>query len=206
MQPRPNWVPQRVRGWRTRIRQQHRKEDRSVMNRTPVVPPRIAWAVDHLAVQKADRILEIGGGRGAAAALICPLLRGGCYVGIDRSATAVRASAERNQEYVARGVAKFERQAFEELDPAGLPVFDTVFAINVNLFWTRPAQRELALVRRLLGDQGRLHLFYDGPTSAATSRSADLLAEHLDTAGYTVNSVTDTLGRSTVIGLSCQPH
>jgi protein-L-isoaspartate O-methyltransferase len=33
-------------------------------------PARIAWAVDQLEVGEVDRILEIGGGRGVAAALI----------------------------------------------------------------------------------------------------------------------------------------
>jgi protein-L-isoaspartate O-methyltransferase len=41
------------------------------MSPTSAVPARIAWAVDQLAVGEADRILEIGGGRGVAAALIC---------------------------------------------------------------------------------------------------------------------------------------
>jgi protein-L-isoaspartate O-methyltransferase len=56
-------------------------------------PARIAWAVDQLEVGEVDRILEIGGGRGVAAALICARLTRGSYLGITRSATAVSASA-----------------------------------------------------------------------------------------------------------------
>jgi cyclopropane fatty-acyl-phospholipid synthase-like methyltransferase len=162
--------------------------------------------VDQLAVGETDRILEIGGGRGVAAALICARLTRGRYHGIDRSATAVRASALRNREHVERGTAHFEQQAFQDVDPTRLPRFDKIFAVNVNLFWTRPAQEELALVRQLLSDDGQLDLFYDSPTPAGTSRIAGLLAEHLGQADYSFTSVTAPLAKSTVIGLSCQPR
>jgi cyclopropane fatty-acyl-phospholipid synthase-like methyltransferase len=176
------------------------------MSPTSAIPARIAWAVDQLAVGEADRILEIGGGRGAAAALICARLSRGTYLGIDRSETAVSASAVRNREQVERGTARFEQQALQDVDPTRLPRFDKVFAVNVNLFWTGPAQKELALVRQLLNEDGQLDLFYDSPTAAGTSRIAGLLAEHLGRAGYAFTSVTATLAKSTVIGLSCQPH
>jgi hypothetical protein len=61
-------------------------------------------------------------------------------------------------------------------------------------------------VRQLLSDHGQLDLFYDSPTPAGTSRIAGLLAEHLGQADYSFMSVTATIGESTVIGLSCQPH
>jgi cyclopropane fatty-acyl-phospholipid synthase-like methyltransferase len=142
------------------------------MSSTSAIPARIAWAVDQLAVGEADRIVEIGGGRGVAAALICRLTRGS-YLGIDRSATAVRASAVRNREHIERGAARFEQQGLQDVDPTQLRRFDKVFAINVNLFWTRPAQQELALVSQLLSHQGQLYLFYDNPTPDRTSRIAD---------------------------------
>ncbi len=137
------------------------------MSPTSAIPPRIAWAVDQLAVGDADRILEIGGGRGVAAALICARLTRGSYLGIDRSATAVKASAVRNREHLERGTARFEQQALQDVDPTRLLRFDKVFAINVNLFWTRPAQGELALLHQLLSDDGQLDLFYDSPTPPA---------------------------------------
>ena len=176
------------------------------MSAASAIPARIAWAVDELGVGEADRVLEIGCGRGVAADLVCARLASGTYLGIDRSATAIRASVVRNRERVERGIARFEQQALEDVDPTRLPVFDTVFAVNVNLFWTGQARAELALVRELLGDDGRLHLFYDSPSPAGTSRIAGLLAEHLDRAGYASTSVTATLGGSAVIGMSCVPR
>jgi hypothetical protein len=61
-------------------------------------------------------------------------------------------------------------------------------------------------VRQLLSDDGQRHLFYESPTAASTSRIAGLVAEHLGRAGYAFTSVTATHAKSTVIGLSCQPH
>jgi hypothetical protein len=61
-------------------------------------------------------------------------------------------------------------------------------------------------VCQLLSDDGQLDLFYDSPTIVGTSRIAGLLAEHLGRAGYAFTSVTATLGKSTVIGLSYQSH
>ena len=40
------------------------------------VPDRLAWAVETMAIGPADRVLEIGCGRGVAVALICERLAG----------------------------------------------------------------------------------------------------------------------------------
>jgi cyclopropane fatty-acyl-phospholipid synthase-like methyltransferase len=169
------------------------------------IPDRIRWAVNQLHISANDHVLEIGGGRGVAASLICPQLTGGSYLGIDRSSTAVKASTARNRQHIERGTARFEHQALEDLDPSALPVFDKIFAINVNLFWTRPAQPELALVRKMLADGGGVHLFYDSPEPAKIHQLARLLGKHLDQADYTHSSVTTTLTGSSVIGLHGSP-
>jgi hypothetical protein len=82
-----------------------------------------------------------GSSRLAAAAVSQPpcsvprLLTRGSYLGIDRFATAVGASAVRNREYIERGTARFEQQAVQDVDPTRLPSFDKVFvAVSVNLF------------------------------------------------------------------------
>lgn len=126
----------------------------------PRVPLRLSVAVDALDVRPGQRILEIGGGRGIAAWLVCARLGDGRLVGIDRSATAVAASARLNQEAVERGVAEFRQLAIESVDPTLLGTFDTVFCVNVNAFWTRPAQRELGVVGGMLRPGGLFHLMY----------------------------------------------
>ena len=176
------------------------------MTRTSLTPTRIVWAVNKLQINPDQRILEIGGGRGVAADLICARLTTGSYLGIDRSATAVSASSERNRRHVESGKAVFQQLTLEGLDAAAVGRFDIVFAINVNVFWTRPAQRELALVRQLLNDQGQLWLFYEAPTAAATSRISKLLSEHLDQASYAFDVVTETVEGSRLFGLRCSPR
>jgi SAM-dependent methyltransferase len=177
------------------------------MAKVPVTPARITWAVSQLPLCPDRRILEIGPGRGAAAALVCDHLAGvkGSYVGIDRSATAVQASIDRNHGHVQTGKAHFEQLDFEQIDPAAIGTFDIIFAINVNLFWTRPAQDELALIRKLLDDQGQLWLFYEAPSAAVTSRIATLLVARLDQAGYAREAVTEKVQGSQLLRFRCSP-
>jgi SAM-dependent methyltransferase len=148
------------------------------------VPKRIAWAVDMMEVRPRQHILEIGGGRGVAAALVCTRLHGGRFVGIDRSAKAVAASVQRNREAVKRGSAQFRAVALEDADPEELGRFHTVFAVNVNLFWVRPARLELALIARMLRPAGTLWLFYEPPPGDHVGRLKDELGERLRAGGY----------------------
>jgi SAM-dependent methyltransferase len=169
------------------------------------VPARLTWTVDHLAPGPGERVLEIGGGRGVAAALVCSRLTTGRYVGIDRSPVALDAAVARNAEHVVRGTARFEQLALEDADPAVLGRFDAVFAVNVNLFWTRPARRELDVVRNLLADGGRLWLTYESPPPSGTQRLAVPLTERLDAAGFTSRTVVHEDPQGALLGLDCRP-
>jgi cyclopropane fatty-acyl-phospholipid synthase-like methyltransferase len=135
-----------------------------------VVAERIRWAVEMLAVEPGDRLLEIGGGPGAAASLVCERLDRGSLLLIDRSTTAIERTLRRNPEHVASGRLELETVDVANFDP-GEARFDKVFAVNVNVFWTTPATKELARIRRALDPDGRLFLFYETPT-AARSRHA----------------------------------
>src|ERR687888_866649 len=135
-----------------------------------VIPERIRWAVETLVVGPDDRLLEIGGGPGAAASLVCKRLDRGSLLLIDRSATAIERTWRRNPAHVASGRLTLETVDVADFDP-GKARFDKVFAVNVNVFWTTPATEELARIRRALDHEGRLFLFYETP-SAARSRHA----------------------------------
>jgi SAM-dependent methyltransferase len=123
---------------------------------------RNAWAVDLLEVTPDDRILEIGSGPGVATRLIGDRLGGGHLTAIDRSATAVQRARGRNEAHVAAG-----RVTVEQVELArfgGEPdQFDKALAVNVNVFWTTPAEAECAVLRRVLRPEGRLLLVYGGP-------------------------------------------
>ena len=133
-------------------------------------PERIGWAVETLAVEPGDRVLEIGSGPGVAASLVCERLDRGRLLVIDRSATAIEWTRRRNARHVAAG-----RLALETVDIADFAPreerFDKAFAVNVNAFWTTRASEELARIRTALAKEGRLFLFYETP-SAARARHA----------------------------------
>jgi SAM-dependent methyltransferase len=166
----------------------------------PRIPERLAVAVGLIDVRPGQRILEIGGGRGIAAWLVCGQLGdGGRLVGIDRSAKAVAASRSLNAEYVERGVADFRRLALEDVEPGDLGLFDTVFCVNVNAFWTRPAGPELGLIRGMLRPAGTFHPMYTPPVGSDDTRIRDAIEPRLDAAGFRVASAVHPAGDGRVV-------
>ncbi|WP_051425859.1 class I SAM-dependent methyltransferase [Jiangella gansuensis] len=129
-------------------------------------PPHIARLVPRLGLAGTERVLELGGAPGVAAAAIARLLTGGGHVTVvDRSATGVRRTAERNRDLVGAGRVTVLRQDLAAIEPgaAHFPAasFDVVLASNVNVFWTHPARANVAALAALLRvPGGRLHLFY----------------------------------------------
>ena len=87
--------------------------------------------------------------------------------------------------------------ALEALQPsdvlAGTERVDKVVAVNVNLFWVRSPAKELDLLKRLLGPDGALYLFYGyrgrpqpGKVGENPSRIPEVLTEHLAERGFIV--------------------
>jgi len=149
-----------------------------------VIPERIRWAVETLAVQPADRLLEIGGGPGLAASLICERLEGGRLLLIDRSETAIKRSRHWNQKHVASGRLTLETVDIADFDP-GPTRFDKVFGVNVNVFWARLATDELARIRRALDHDGRLLLLYETPSAARARHAVGRVVDALQANGFT---------------------
>lgn len=168
------------------------------------VPERLVRAVDSLDLRPDHRVLEVGCGRGVAAALVCERLQGGHLLGVDRSATAVAAAVARNAQHVHAGTATFRCAPLAELDPAALDPFDTMVAVNVNLFWVGPARAELDLLAGLLSPEGRLHLVYEPPGASQLPRMTDRLLAHLDAAGWTASSDSAPLQRSVLLTVTAE--
>jgi cyclopropane fatty-acyl-phospholipid synthase-like methyltransferase len=174
--------------------------------RSDAPPERLVVAVDSLNVRPSDQILEIGCGRGVAAALICQRLDGGRLDALDRSTTAIAAATARNAESIAAGKVRFVAADIEEVDPAELGRYDKVLAVNVNLFWTQAAGRELRMIADLLRPGGELWLFYDPPGPERLARLETKLRDHLEQAGYRCTTTSHTLARSALLAVTALPH
>jgi ubiquinone/menaquinone biosynthesis C-methylase UbiE len=148
---------------------------------------RLAWAVDTLAVDPGDRVLEVGCGHGVAASLVCERLAGGRLTGIDRSRKMIEMATRRNREHIASGRARFEAVSLERAR-FGNERFDKVFGVHVAALW-RPGDA-LDVVRRHLDPAGALYVFSQLPTwsAAADARGfAAAAAEALRESGFSVD-------------------
>lgn len=135
---------------------------------------RIGWAVDVVAPEAAERILEIGCGHGLAAAMVCDRLVDGRLVAVDRSSAMVDAARRRNAAHVAAGRLEFHVIELARLD-LGDARFDKAFALRLGIFARGDPMRELTVLARHLSPSGRLFLFHDEP-----SRRADEIAGRLE--------------------------
>jgi cyclopropane fatty-acyl-phospholipid synthase-like methyltransferase len=168
-----------------------------VVNR-PEAAERLVWAVDVLAVEPTDRLLEIGCGHGVAVSLVCEKLDGGTITAIDRSAKMIEAARKRNAEHVASGVASFQTVSLEEAD-LGDVRFDKIFAINVGLFWRQQLDGELTTLRDHLAAKGRLFLFHEPPPGSTVPSIAASVPAMLESSGFTVTEIlTQDLGRTRI--------
>src|SRR5687767_14435664 len=156
--------------------------------RAQTIPARIHWAVDLMDVGPADNILEIGCGPGAGAELICGKLETGKLFAIDRSESGVDRTKRRNQKYVDTG-----RLVVRQIDLATLrePVkrLTKVFSFNVNLFWVRRCDDEIALLHERVVPGGAVYLFYEANRSELVPNIVKKTSEALVRGGFRVSVV-----------------
>lgn len=146
------------------------------------VPERLSWTIDRLGITGHETVLEIGGGRGIAAALVLSKLTTGRLIGLDRSETAIAAARTLNLIDERAGRLRLIHSTIEDFD-AGADRFDIVFAVNVNLFWI-DANAALETIRGLIKPDGRLVLSYEPPSADQTGPIAARLHSNLEAAGW----------------------
>jgi len=124
------------------------------------IPARIRWAVEFMDVQPTDHVLEIGCGPGAGAEAICSRLTTGKLFAIDRSESGVDRTKRRCARFVEAG-----RLTVRQIDLATLRVpvkrLNKVYAFNVNLFWVRDCDDEIALLHERVVPGGAVFLFFE---------------------------------------------
>ena len=151
------------------------------------IPDRLNWAVQVLAVDPADRLLEIGCGTGVAVSLICQKLVSGKIFAVDQSEAMIKKATSANLQHIASGRAAFQTVSLAEAE-FGNERFNKIFAVNVNVFWQQPT-RELEIIESLLNGQGILYLFYEPPLVSKAGEIVNKLTRVLPDNGFTVIDV-----------------
>ena len=140
-------------------------------------------AVERLAVQADEAVLEVGCGHGRTLARIARA-RCGFLAGIDPSDVMVRLARRRLRRWIDAGRAEVSLAASSAL-PYPDARFDTALAVHVLYFW-KDAIADLREIRRVLRPGGRLLLGY-------RPRDAETLAS-LPATVYSLRSVEETEG------------
>jgi len=119
----------------------------------------IRSAIDLLAVQPNESILEIGPGNGSHLNYLLEKAPGIRYTGVDISATMIAEANRLNEQEVANGNARFIHSG----DPRSIPFpttsADGIFTVNTLYFWDNPGLYLLELYR-CLKPQGRFSLCF----------------------------------------------
>lgn len=152
------------------------------------IPPRIKWAVDVMDIQPADQVLEIGCGSGHGAEAICAKLQTGKLFAIDRSESGVDRTKRRCAQYIEAG-----RLVVRQIDLATLRVpvkrLNKVYAFNVNLFWVRDAEDEVALLHERVVPGGAVYLFYEVARPDQVPQIVRKASENLMRSGFRISVV-----------------
>ncbi len=113
--------------------------------------PETLWTIEMLAIKPGDMLLEIGFGAGKAIELAAAQVTDGQVMGLDLSATMVRAAKRRNAHAVKSGKVKLMQG-----DVAALPFadqqFDKLWSIHTLYFWWNSLESVREMYRVLKPD------------------------------------------------------
>jgi ubiquinone/menaquinone biosynthesis C-methylase UbiE len=133
------------------------------------------WAVELLAPQPDDRIVEVGFGPGVAIELLAERTPQGRVAGLDASAEMVAQAKARNAPSVAAGRVDLRLGSVENM-PFADEAFDKALAINSMQVWP-DAVVGLSEIRRVLRSDGLLALAFTPHSGRSPEGLIDLVAE-----------------------------
>jgi len=113
--------------------------------------------LERLAVEKRDRVLELGFGSGRLLFAVAARATQGLVAGIEPEEYALRHASRRCERLVREGRVTLVRGTSRDLSAFGTGAFDKVYGVHVTAFWDDPLPH-LREIRRVLRPGGRLLL------------------------------------------------
>jgi SAM-dependent methyltransferase len=158
--------------------------------------------LDALGLRPADRVLELGCGRGRTVERAAEIVIEGQVIGVDHAEAVVHAAAWRCRRLIELG-----RVQLHVADSARLPFangsFDKAYSVHTIYFWTSPIEH-LREIRRVLDARGRIALgvrkkLSDGrrdsfPASVYTFYDVDEITEMLRGSGFASPQIAEPPG------------
>jgi len=116
---------------------------------------RIKWLISEMNIKPDEKILEVGFGPGIAVEMISSMLTTGTITGADISEVMFNQALKRNIKAVKKGKIKLIKGTAGDINRDER--FDTIFGMNVHIFWNDPVG-EIKKLKQLLKNSGRLIL------------------------------------------------
>jgi SAM-dependent methyltransferase len=147
---------------------------------------RNAWTVGLLDIQPTDSVLELGFGPGVSIAAASRLAPEGCVIGIDHSASMLRAASRRNRSAIQSGRVVLHEASLEKLPEFELS-FDKIFGVNALQFVSEPLE-VLSAIRERMASGARIAITQQSRRPNATDRDSiravESVGELLEQVGF----------------------
>jgi SAM-dependent methyltransferase len=127
--------------------------------------PAIQWGLEHVDIERADVILDVGCGGGKTIRHMAGLAQDGKVYGIDYSEASVAAATRFNRRLIAAGRVDIRHGSVASL-PFPDAMFDVVTAAETSYFWPDLVEN-LREIRRVLKPGGRLLLINEAYQDAS---------------------------------------